>query len=99
MHFVNVDLEDGADTIQVYDGNNASTPLLNTYTGTTTWFPQIVVDVFSSGNTMFVLFVTDGSETMDGFKIVYSTINRGKTKSFRSKLIDTKQWYLSLPAV
>ena len=80
------------------DGNNASTPLLSTFSGTTSWFPQIVVDVFSSGNTMFVLFVTDGSETMDGFKIVYSTLNHGKTQSFRCKLIDTKQWYV-IPAI
>ena len=70
LHFVNFYLEAGADEVRVYDGNNASAPLLNTFTGTSR--PS---DVYSTGNTVFVSFVTDGSVTKDGFKIVYSGIS------------------------
>ena len=70
LHFVNFHLEAGADKVRVYDGNNASAPLLHTFTGTSR--PS---DVHSTGNTVFVSFVTDGSVTKDGFKIVYSGIS------------------------
>ena len=69
LHFLNFDLDTRNDEVRVYDGNAATAPLLHTFSGTSR--PS---DVLSSGNTVFVLFVTDGSVTKDGFKIAYSTI-------------------------
>ena len=109
LHFASFDVEAGADKVQVYDGDNASAPLLHTFTGSRSMHMSMhmsqrmyrrygisrVTDVFSSGNTMFVSFVSDVSDTMDGFKIVYSTVNPGKAQSFLCKSIDLKQWYLT----
>ena len=68
----------GFDNVRVYDGNDATAPLLHTFRGT-----SIPSDVFSSGNTVFVSFSSDGSITKDGFNIVYSTITPGKTLYIR----------------
>ena len=73
LHFVSFDSERGEDEVRVYDGNDATAPLLHTFSG-----PSRPSDVFSSGNTVFVSFVTGGSGTGDGFKIVYSTATPGK---------------------
>ena len=69
LHFQNFDLETSYDKVRVYDGSDTTAPLLNTFSGTSR--PS---DVFSSGNTVFVSFVTDSGTTKDGFKITYSTI-------------------------
>ena len=69
LHFVNFDLPYYPDKVRVYDGNNASAPVLRTFTRTSG--PS---DVHSTGNTVLVSFVTDGSKTRNGFKIVYSAI-------------------------
>ena len=74
LHFTSFDTESRYDKVSVYDGNDATAPLLHTFSGTSG--PS---DVFSSGNTVFVSFVTDDSTTKDGFNIVYSTITPGKT--------------------
>ena len=72
LHFVSFDLGDTEDKLRVYDGNDTTAPLLHTFSGTSR--PS---DVFSSGNTVFVSFITDGANTKDGFKIEYSTIIPG----------------------
>ena len=59
------------DHVRVYDGNDATAQLLHTFSGSSR--PS---DVFSSGNTVFVSFVTDHIRTEDGFKIAYSAIIR-----------------------
>ena len=69
LHFVNFDLKYFDDKVRVYDGNNASAPVLRTFT-----FTSRPTDVHSTGNTVLVSFITDGSYTGDGFKIVYSSI-------------------------
>ena len=75
LHFTSFNTESSYDKVRVYDGNDTTASLLYTFSGTSR--PS---DVFSSGNTVFVSFVTDGSNTRDGFNIVYSTIGPGKTK-------------------
>ena len=67
LHFTSFDTESGYDKVRVYDGNDASDPLLHTFSGS--YRPS---DIFSSGNTIFVSFVTDPGTTKDGFNIVYS---------------------------
>ena len=69
LHFVSFDVEHTNDKVRVYDGNDATAPLLHTFSGTSR--PS---DVFSSGNTVFVSFVTDDTNTKDGFMIEYWTI-------------------------
>ena len=69
LHFVSFDIEHTDDKVRVYDGNDTTAPLLHTFSGTSR--PS---DVFSTGNTVFVSFVTDDTKTKDGFKIEYSTI-------------------------
>ena len=91
LHFLSFDVETGHDIVYVYDGNNASAPLIHMFSDASR-----LHDVFSSGNAMFVLFVTDESKTKDGFKIAYSTINTGKAQSFLGKLIDPKERKLTL---
>ena len=75
LHFTSFSTERGHDKVRVYDGNNASAPLLHTFSGTSR--PS---DVMSSGSNVFVSFVTDGGTTKDGFNIVYSRITPGKTQ-------------------
>ena len=69
LHFLNFDLDLNNDKVYVYDGSDTTASLLYTVSGTSR--PS---DVFSSGNTVFVSFVTDSSITKDGFKIAYSMI-------------------------
>ena len=74
LHFTSFNTQSVYDKVRVYDGNDTTAPLLHTFSGTSR--PS---DVFSSGNTVFVSFVTDRSGTRDGFNVVYSTITPGKT--------------------
>ena len=69
LHFVSFYIEHTDDKVRIYNGNDTTAPLLHTFSGTSR--PN---DIFSSGNTAFVSFVTDSTKTKDGFKIEYSTI-------------------------
>jgi len=68
IHFLSFDLEHRYDQLRVYDGYDAVSPLLYTFTGA-----SLPSDVLSNRNIVFVSFTTDSSETRGGFKIVYST--------------------------
>ncbi len=57
------------DLVRVYDGGDASAPLLGTYSGT----PGTMPSVTSTGPKMFVTFVTDGSGTANGWMANYTT--------------------------
>ena len=96
LHFLNFDLETRFDKVRVYDGSDATAPLLHTFSGTSR--PS---DVFSSGNTVFVSFVTDISTTEDGFKIAYSTVIPvpGKLERFLCNCHDLQQWFVTMFAV
>ena len=56
------------DTLFFYDGNSSTAPLLAAYTGTT-----IPANVTSTGNQLFVEFVTDGSANSTGWDFDYTT--------------------------
>ena len=90
LHFTSFNTESGYDKVRVYDGINTTAPLLHTFSGTSR--PS---DVSSSGNTVFVSFVTDGGLTKDGFKIAYSTITPGKTQRLY-QFIDVEQMCMTL---
>ena len=91
LHFTSFHTESGYDKVRVYDGNNITAPLIHMFSGTSR--PS---DVISSGNTVFVSFVTDGSGKVDGFNIVYSTITAGKIQCL-CQFIDVEQRYLTIP--
>ena len=90
LHFTSFDTESGYDKVLVYDGNDATAPLLHTFSGSSR-----PIDVFSSGNTVFVSFVTDSSTREDGFNIVYSKITPGKSQRL-CEYVDVKQQYLTI---
>ena len=96
MHFTNFDLETRNDKVRVYDGNDTTAPLLHTFSGISR--PS---DVISSGNTVFVSFVTNSDTTEDGFKITYSAVFPvpGNLQRFLCNSIDLEQWYLTILAL
>ncbi len=55
------------DILTIYDGSNASAPVLGTFSGST--LPSTVT---SSGNRMYITFNTDASENANGFLAEYS---------------------------
>jgi len=61
-------LEDGADYVRVYDGTEASRPLLAAFTGQ--GLPQSLV---SSNGSLLVVMTTDGSTQDVGFRASYSS--------------------------
>ena len=83
----------GGDIVCVYDGNDATAPLLHTFSGSSR--PS---DVFSSGNTVFVSFVTNGRYTNDGFKVIYlaTILVPGKLQCILCNSNDLTQWHLSM---
>ena len=90
LQFTSFNTESGYDEVRVYDGNDATAPLLHTFSGTSR--PS---DVVSSGSNIFVSFVTDDGTTKDGFNIVYSTITPGKSQRL-CKYIVVNQPYFTL---
>ncbi|MFA4851669.1 MAG: CUB domain-containing protein, partial [Bacteroidales bacterium] len=56
------------DVMTIYDGSNASAPVLATVSGTN--FPS---SVSSTGPTMFIKFTTNGSNTSSGWQVSYTT--------------------------
>jgi len=66
--FNTFDVSDPGDTLFFYDGNNSSATLLAAYTGT-----SLPANVTSTGNQLFVEFVTDGSTNSAGWDFDYTT--------------------------
>jgi len=62
LYFVSFDLESG-DYLRIYDGGDASAPLIGEYTGNT--LPDLHT---STGNQLFITLSTDGSGEASGFK-------------------------------
>ena len=54
-------------SVSIYDGNDTSTPLLNSFCR-----GSLPVDTISSGNTVLVYFKTGCSDTSGGFSVYYS---------------------------
>ena len=80
LHFKRFELESGSNKIRAYDGNDATAPLLRIFSGAS----RPSDDVYSTGNTIFVSFVTDDSLPSKGFIIEYFFIIPfpGKTQRF-----------------
>lgn len=57
------------DIVNVYDGIDATAPLLGTFSGNLTSMPSVT----STGPSMFITFITNGSGTAPGWKANYST--------------------------
>ena len=74
LHFLNFDLGNSSNcsssSVRVYDGNDVSAPLLQTFCG-----QSLPGDVTSSGNTLFVHFKIVNVMTYDGFTIYYSGLS------------------------
>ena len=72
LQFESVSLSYGCqdDSLKIYDGNDNTASLVGPICGTST--PS---DFFSNGNTVFVLFSSNGSSMQTSFTIHYSTSN------------------------
>ena len=71
------------DVVKVYDGANASAPLIGTFSGALTTMPS----VSSTGPAMFITFVTDGATTAPGWKATY-TADLAKFCASSTTLVD-----------
>lgn len=65
--FIRFDLS-SSDSLYFYDGEDASAPLLAAYSGNT-----LPADVATTGNRMFIQFITDGTVQDTGWLIEYSS--------------------------
>jgi hypothetical protein len=68
VSFVRFDVNN-SDVLNIYDGVDASAPLLASYTGS-----AIPADVTSTGDRMFIQFITDAAIQGKGWLIEYSSI-------------------------
>jgi len=66
LNFLQFDLDNPSDSLLIYDGPNNSSAVLAAYTGST-----LPSSVSSTGGDMFVEFVTDGSNTAQGWEAYY----------------------------
>ena len=78
LEFVKFSVEEtdncGCDYMKTYDGTSEQAPLLRTDCG---WTIPSPID--STGNAMFVTFVSDDSVSQDGFRVKYTTVDGGST--------------------
>ncbi len=77
-----LDLFNDGDKLYIYDGEDNTAPLLAELGGNT-----IPEDIESTGNKVFVEFITDGSNTAPGFYLNYKT-NRPVWCSGMTQLTD-----------
>lgn len=70
--FNNFSTADSGDVLTIYDGSNDLAPVLKSYTGIDTG-SVLPHSVSSTSPTVFLKFVTNGSDTSSGWQISYST--------------------------
>ncbi|KAI0235182.1 Exoskeleton protein RP43, partial [Lamellibrachia satsuma] len=80
LHFYRFNLEFGGppcpyDWVKIYDGSDATAPLIGTYCGTT-----VPGDIVSTGRAVFVSFASDYSVIRSGFRIRYSIVSCSQPK-------------------
>ena len=68
--FLKLDLEDGFDYIEIFDGSSPNDPLLGNFTGNVVPTPNAF---YSSGNTLLVIVNTDSSLNSGGFELAYTS--------------------------
>jgi hypothetical protein len=69
LTFLRFDTEAGADSLYIYDGADETAPLLGAYTGST-----LPTALSSTGNTVFLRFKTNGSNTRGGWLLDFEGI-------------------------
>ncbi|MEI6059688.1 MAG: C10 family peptidase [Bacteroidota bacterium] len=67
--FLRLDIENGVDSLQVFDGENNSAPLLGSFSGNA--LPGILT---STGNKVYIEFHTGSAITKEGFQLDYESI-------------------------
>lgn len=72
LHFQEFDLENGFDTLYLYDGPTIFSPLLGSFTGT-----SLPPDLVSSSGVVLLRFITDEYITGQGWKISYTSNGSG----------------------
>ena len=72
LTFSEFDTELDYDGVIVFDGMNENAPVLGVFSGNT--LPELIT---SSGNSMFILFVSDEALRMDGWSATYDTNTLG----------------------
>lgn len=65
--FTDIELEPGSDSLWIYDGNPATGQLLEALSG-----QELPLPVVSSGNEITLRFYSDGDQSYDGWKAVYT---------------------------
>jgi len=66
INFTSINTESGNDIIYVHNGTSAAAPLLGSFSGTT-----LPPTLFSSGNAMFIRFVTNSANVLQGWSLNY----------------------------
>lgn len=69
LNFSKMDLEQGYDSLYLFDGTSTSAPVLGAYTGTI--IPGVIT---STGNAITVKFKSDNATVKSGFKAVWTCI-------------------------
>ncbi|MCB0806954.1 MAG: hypothetical protein KDC05_14240 [Bacteroidales bacterium] len=69
LAFSYLNLEEGYDTLWIYDGPDTTSPLVNFYNGDS--LPESII---SSGNTLTFRFKSDNATTEAGWRAVYDTL-------------------------
>ena len=70
LDFLSLDTQTGVDVVTVYNGQNASAPIIGHYSGTVT--PPTII---SSENSLYVTLVTDDTVIQRGFTATYQTVH------------------------
>lgn len=78
LNFLRLNTETANDIITIYDGKDATAPVLGTYSGST--LPN---EIQSTGKTVFIHFLSDGANFEDGFLLTYEAV----TYSYCSPLV------------
>ncbi len=84
VHFLSFELENGYDTLWVYDGPNITAPLLGAWTGT-----QNPGSLQASGGSLTFRFVSDGATNAPGWVAIYecTSISPTTTRSEADSLL------------
>jgi len=69
LTFLRFETESANDVLTIYDGENASAPVLGSYSGSS--LPSVIE---STGDRVFMTFISNGSDTAGGFLISYSIV-------------------------
>jgi hypothetical protein len=69
LTFLRFNIESGADTLYIYDGTDATAPLLGSFSGN-----SIPSEITSAGNKIYIEFHSNSSVTADGWQLDYESI-------------------------